>query len=293
MPSSAQFQLFPPPSPRTRSKRNPFRKEQRKNSASSRGPSPSNDDKHIKPSVKSEAVIVQIIEDTSILAPPPTKAKSQSPEPSVFPQSNNAVSPFDKELPPPPPQHPVMPEDPSTTPGSHGHPLPGPPNSPPPIRSMFPIYNPALPLSKQSYYPQQTSVYNAPREVVSGDQYSPIPSPASNIDNTLGGPKTVPASIVNFPSDVLDPRETEYSSNKELEHLWEATNGQGQTMSLRLFNLKLSKYVFITHFLVFLFVDQSPQDSARNIRLWKPFDPFLYASDFFHKRARNFEVSPS
>lgn len=278
MPASTQFQLFPPPSPRARGKRNPFLKEQRKNSASSRGASPKNEDKGVNPSEKSDAVVVQIIEDTNVLAPPPAKTKPQSPEPEVLPQSNNAVSPLDKELPPPPPQHPVKPDDPPAASGSHGDSLPGPPKSPVAFRSMFPVYNHALPLSKQNYYPQRASVYNASREAISGDQCSHIQSRPSNIDNAPGGAKTVPASIVKFPTDVPDPRETEYSSTKELEQLWEAADGRGQIMSLPLLNLKLSKYVFVTH-INFLFADQFAQNPARNIRLWNPLETFLYASD--------------
>lgn len=247
MTGSTQFQLFPPPSPRTRANKNPFRKEHRKNPSSSRGASPSNE--VIRPSGKADAVIVQIIEDTDVLAPPPAKTKPQSPEPELLPQPNKAASPRN-QIPPPPPQHPVGTGVPPTT-SNQENSLPGPPKSPVAIRSMFPVYNPAIPLSQQNYFPQRASVYNAPREGVSRDQTSPSPPPPPNVDNTPGGPKTVPASIVNFPTDALDPAETEYSSNEDLEQLWEAANGQGPTTSLGIFHLKLSKYVFSALYLGF------------------------------------------
>lgn len=268
MTASAQFQLFPPPSPRTRGKKNPFRKGQRKDSASSRGASPSNEDKDVKNPGKSDAVIVQIIEDTDILAPPPAKTKPQSPEPELLPQASNAVSPqLNNRIPPPPPQHPASPEDPPAVASSNNEALPGPPKSPVAIRSMFPVYNPALPLWQQNYYPQRAGAYNAPRGTVS-HQSSPVPSPPSNFDIAPGGPKTVPASIVNFPPGVLDPVETGYSSNQDLEQLWEAANGQGQTTSLRVFNLKLSKYVLTTELYDIFFANRLRQNPARNIHIW-------------------------
>ncbi|KAK2761197.1 hypothetical protein FQN54_001718 [Arachnomyces sp. PD_36] len=238
MMASKQFQLFPPPSPRTRANRNPFRKEQKKASSSSRGASPSNED--VKPDGKAEAVIVQIIEDTDILAPPPAKTKPNSPEPEPHPQSDRAVSPLNKQLPPPPPRHPPAPVA-SPPPRGHSNSLPGPPKSPVAIRSMFPVYNPAVPLSKQNYFPQRAGGYNAPQGAISRVQRSPSSSSSAAADNATGGPKTVPASVVNFPSDALNPIGTEYSSKEDLELLWEATNGQVEAESLGTFNLKLSK----------------------------------------------------
>src|SRR5256885_13775123 len=91
-----------------------------------------------------------------------------------------------------------------------------------PIRSMFPTYNPSLGLNQQQYYPQP--VAELLRGNVSQQEYNPSRSP-SRMDEALGGPRTAPASIVDFPSDVLSVKEPKLSSVRELEKLWTASNG--------------------------------------------------------------------
>lgn len=53
----------------------------------------------------------------------------------------------------------------------------------PPVRSIFPEYNPALPLAQQNYYPTQTSPTRIPPEAISRRLYSPTsdtyPDPTS------------------------------------------------------------------------------------------------------------------
>ncbi|RAH85315.1 hypothetical protein BO86DRAFT_188420 [Aspergillus japonicus CBS 114.51] len=106
----------------------------------------------------------------------------------------------------------------------------------PPMRSMFPQYNPQLPLNQQAYYSQASD--HTPRNYSRPSNI--LLSPAPEIDQALG-PKTVPASVLNFPSGVLDTPEMRYSSVEELKSLWEAANGQRPQTMPETFNLRLQR----------------------------------------------------
>lgn len=86
-----------------------------------------------------------------------------------------------------------------------------------PMKSMFPRYNPNVSLSEQQYYPAE-------------------------IDRALG-PKTVPASVMNFPLGALEPDEVHYASAAELQGLWEAANGQRPQDLSGTFNLRMARSV--------------------------------------------------
>jgi hypothetical protein len=108
-----------------------------------------------------------------------------------------------------------------------------------PIRSMFPTYNPSMRLSQQQYFPQR--VAELLRDNVSRQEYNPSRSP-SRLDESLG-PRTAPASIVDFPIDVFPMKEPKFSTVSELETLWAATNGaiDPETM-IEDFDLRMSRY---------------------------------------------------
>lgn len=103
---------------------------------------------------------------------------------------------------------------------------------------MFPTLDPKLPLDQQTYQPR------APNEFPKTKPRKPqlTLSPTSEIDQVLG-PKTVPASVLNFPTGVLETDEIRYSSPQELEVLWEAANGQRPSDLFGTFNLPMSKFV--------------------------------------------------
>ena len=105
---------------------------------------------------------------------------------------------------------------------------------------MFPTYNPNVSLHQQRYFPQRIS--NFQTENVSREDYGSSVASPSRLDNALGGPKTAPASIINFPADVLALKETHVSSVRELEKLWKATNGYEPDSTLGSFDLKMSRY---------------------------------------------------
>lgn len=118
-----------------------------------------------------------------------------------------------------------------------------------PMRSIFPRYNPNIPLNQQHYYPQSQPQPQPQLSKLPPFRHKPKPpdltlSPEPEIDRDLG-PKTVPASVMDFPAGVRDSGEMEirYSSVDELKRLWEVANGQ-RPEGLGEFNLRLSRWAY-------------------------------------------------
>ncbi|KAJ5645008.1 hypothetical protein N7507_011019 [Penicillium longicatenatum] len=244
----SQFQLFPPPSTEVKPK-NPFRKGvQKPLPKTESGPSiPLNE---IKTSPQTtESVLFQIIEDTKSLPPPPPLpahlARSKSPAKSVSSidsQSARSRSRQDNQS-----SHKALPSQssmsnssgsfrtttPATSPESFRSSV-----SPVPMRSMFPQFDPKIPLNQQNYHLQMPA--SAPDSKAKPPRPKLTLSPTSEIDQALG-PKTVPASVLNFPTGVLDPEEFRFSSSQELDMLWEAANGQRPQNLCGSFHLRLTK----------------------------------------------------
>ncbi|KAI9843604.1 MAG: hypothetical protein M1838_002536 [Thelocarpon superellum] len=112
-----------------------------------------------------------------------------------------------------------------------------------PAASMFPRYNPALPLAEQNYRPTQTSPGHISPQIISKPAYSPVHwsgrSPGHPISpgKLLPSPTTSPFSVTFFPTGTLGPARPHYSSPEDLLDLWEAANGQeigdkGRTFAL-------------------------------------------------------------
>ena len=109
-----------------------------------------------------------------------------------------------------------------------------------PIRSMFPTYNPTVPLNQQSYYPQRpfpARMSSIARNLSRQEYRSSLSTP---IDCAIGV-RTAPASILSFPPDVMSISEPQYSSHRELEKLWEASHGMEPSNLLKAFNLEMSR----------------------------------------------------
>ena len=107
-----------------------------------------------------------------------------------------------------------------------------------PIRSMFPTYNPTIPLNQQSYYPQRpfpARMSSIARNLSREEYRSSISTP---IDRSMGT-RTAPASVLNFPSDLMSISEPQYSSHRELEKLWEASHGMDPASILKTFDLEM------------------------------------------------------
>ncbi|TAQ90737.1 hypothetical protein B7494_g901 [Chlorociboria aeruginascens] len=97
------------------------------------------------------------------------------------------------------------------------------PREEPIMRSIFPRYNPELPLEYQQYYPTQASPTHIPRAVINRPQYSPSINERSA--SGLQSPMSIGRAPGTFPRGVQDEAILEPSSNEELRALWKVTNG--------------------------------------------------------------------
>ncbi|KAJ5519697.1 hypothetical protein N7463_000150 [Penicillium fimorum] len=245
-----QFQLFPPPSPEVKRSNNPFRKPGKKPVVTSE-PASSIPLEEIKDSGKTESLLLQIIEDTQSFPPPPTDAsRSKSPlsvagasrGDSKSPQSMHSQNRQGKRV-----NHQAQPSHGSQYSSSSSYHTTATTASPQssqssassvPMRSMFPQFDPKLPFNQQVYHPQ---LPEPPRPVKSSRKPPKLTlSTNTEIDHVLG-PKTVPASVLNFPAGALESEEVTYSSMEELKMLWETANGQRTRDLVGTLNLRMTK----------------------------------------------------
>ncbi|CEJ56137.1 hypothetical protein PMG11_02358 [Penicillium brasilianum] len=247
----SQFQLFPPPSPEVKAAKNPFRRGVKKPPVVKVEPASPISLNEIKDSAKAESVLLQIIEDTSSFPPPPSQPlNTRSKSPSVAetsPSSKSSQSPRSRSR-----QENKSPArvlqsqgSASTSSSSSNHTTSSTASpqssqssvSPVPMRSMFPRFEPKLPLNNQttrSPMPRD----DKPSKKSRRPQLTLATS--SEIDHVLG-PKTVPASVLNFPNGISDSEEIRYSTPYELEMLWEAANGQRPQNLAGAFNLHMTR----------------------------------------------------
>ncbi|CAI7640723.1 unnamed protein product [Penicillium palitans] len=245
-----QFQLFPPPSPEVKRSNNPFRKAGKKPVATSE-PASSIPLEEIKDPGKTESLLLQIIEDTQGIPPPPPGDASRSKSPPAVagashdtrsPQSMHSQNRQAKRV-----NHQALPSHASQSSSSSSHHTTASTVSPQssqssaasvPMRSMFPQFDPKLPFNQQ-VYPAQLP--DAPRPVKSSRKPPKLTlSTNTEIDHVLG-PKTVPASVLNFPTGALESEEVAYSSMEELKMLWETANGQRPRDLVGTLNLRMTK----------------------------------------------------
>ncbi|CAE7217584.1 hypothetical protein PTNB85_06513 [Pyrenophora teres f. teres] len=95
-----------------------------------------------------------------------------------------------------------------------------------PMRSMFPIYDPTVPLSRQPYQPTQASPTQLPRAQISRSPYSESYVPHNNVRLTASSAPP-PAKPFFTPSSLLD-------------NLWLATNGQEEP-EVQLYTLRMHR----------------------------------------------------
>lgn len=100
-----------------------------------------------------------------------------------------------------------------------------PPRGEPVMRSIFPKYNPDLPLEHQPYFPTQTSPTHIPKTIINRRPYSPSIHSTTRSPTGLQSPLAVGQSPGQFPRGVQDERIMEPSSNEELKELWKVVNG--------------------------------------------------------------------
>ncbi|TVY14969.1 hypothetical protein LARI1_G006824 [Lachnellula arida] len=110
----------------------------------------------------------------------------------------------------------------------------------PVMRSIFPKYNPDLPLEHQPYFPTQTSPTHIPKTVINRRPYSPSIHEVNRSPAGLQSPMAVGQSPGRFPRGVQDERIMEPSSTEELKELWKVVNGwrvsasEGRTFCLKM-----------------------------------------------------------
>ncbi|KAM3069294.1 hypothetical protein ACMFMG_010801 [Clarireedia jacksonii] len=93
----------------------------------------------------------------------------------------------------------------------------------PVIRSIFPRYNPDLPLEHQQYFPTQQSPRHIPQTVISRRPYSPG---VNEVSPGMGSPMSLgPQSPGIIGRGLQDETWPEASSSAELRELWKVTNG--------------------------------------------------------------------
>jgi hypothetical protein len=235
MATATSFQLFPPPIPKIKVNAKQSVRMTKTPTKASASP--------VEGLVKSpgaESVVIHIVDELheESTLEKVTGEHSGIPSPELE-QERAAASPIDGHNPAPAPDAPVPTSVTSSSETLIQTERSQSPDMSPvqPMRSMFPTYNPSVRLSQQQYYPQRFA--NAPIGIMSRIEYSP--SISSQHDNTLGGPRTAPSSIIDFPTDVLASRGPQFSSPRELETLWEATNGQAPENTVGDFNLQMAR----------------------------------------------------
>ncbi|KAJ5308032.1 hypothetical protein N7476_008688 [Penicillium atrosanguineum] len=227
----SQFQLFPPPSP-VRGNKNPFRKSAKKLTVQVEPGSPIPLDE-IKDSTKTEAVLLQIIEDTQSFPPPPSRSPLARNKSSAVTEASPAhISPRSpRNWSRPPKSNRALPSQSPSNTSSSG-------------RTVSSAVSPQSSHSIPNFHSiSSTSIPPMHAETPAAKPRRPqltLSTPSSDIDQALG-PKTVPASILNFPAGVLEPEEIRYSSPQELELLWEAANGQRAQNLFGTFNMRMTR----------------------------------------------------
>jgi hypothetical protein len=248
MASTGHFQLFPPPPPKinTNLDPNPFRRAKSKHAAES----VSFPLQALVKSPDTGAVIMQVIEGPRRPQPfpqariAPLNDRSAEVDPAMKPSNGTPVNASSsvQSLPQPPPA-PVSVRSASPTLATNTSPPSEPQANSPvvPMRSMFPTYNPSLPLAQQPYYPQRVTSLHG--QIASREEYSPRLASPSQLDEVLGGAKTAPSSVLDFPMDDAAPKLPTFSSAQDLARLWEATNGQEPDRVASGFDLQMSRYL--------------------------------------------------
>lgn len=246
--TNAQFQLFPPPAPQGVPK-NPFRKGTRRPSIDTHSTSltPLEDPKAT--GTEAKAVVFQVIEPHSIKPPP--KAHAPAPPPrSVTPEPEHAPSTESLYSSSPQPGRggtPTKETNPYPSQGDRGDSEGlGPTQCSPqsyispivPIKSMFPQFNPDVPLSQEQYNSDVSNNFSRPRHRPARLRLDITPAP--EIDRALG-PNTVPADIHDFPGGILSPAGIQYSDPEQLKALWETANGQKTDSLSKTFNLRMER----------------------------------------------------
>jgi len=216
--------------------------------------------------------VVIAIEDTdastyTILSAPPKAGKAKvtdfhkplnrsplSPLPNAAVADDNGrpTTPPNRIPPPPPRGRPASPRSTRSSPTlvRHGS-IASTATHSPVMRSMFPRYDPSVPLTHQQYYPNPESRPNMPNRTKDADNSSSYsPSLYSQMGSMspkfakedMGSPRTLNGSRPSSPFQASEgPTHAPKLSNpEELLDLWSIANGQGSQEALDTYTLSLS-----------------------------------------------------
>ncbi|RGP75159.1 hypothetical protein FLONG3_5843 [Fusarium longipes] len=120
-----------------------------------------------------------------------------------------------------------------------------------PLRSIFPAYNPELPLNQQNYVPTETRPAEIPRAVISRQTYHETPAGAAPRNPLVRSPVISPMSIQSaqssWPHRAMQQQQEPpliptVSSNELLKNYWKVANGwQASSSEGRVYCMKLSQ----------------------------------------------------
>ncbi|KAF5650892.1 hypothetical protein F25303_4270 [Fusarium sp. NRRL 25303] len=118
-----------------------------------------------------------------------------------------------------------------------------------PLRSIFPAYNPEVPLGQQNYVPTEIQPTQMPRAVISRQTYHETPAgsaPRNPIRSPVISPMSVQSAQSSWPHRNVQQQEPPLiptvSSNEQLKNYWKVANGwQASPSEGRVFCMKLAQ----------------------------------------------------
>lgn len=120
-----------------------------------------------------------------------------------------------------------------------------------PLRSIFPAYNPEVPLGQQNYVPTEIQPAQVPRAVISRQTYHETPAGSTSRNPLIRSPVISPMSIQStqtssWPHRAVQQQEPPLiptvSSNDQIKNYWKVANGwQASASEGRVYCLKLAQ----------------------------------------------------
>ncbi|CZR36056.1 uncharacterized protein FPRO_03684 [Fusarium proliferatum ET1] len=118
-----------------------------------------------------------------------------------------------------------------------------------PLRSIFPAYNPEVPLGQQNYVPTEIQPTQMPRAVISRQTYHETPAgsaPRNPIRSPVISPMSVQSAQSTWPHRNVQQQEPPLiptvSSNEQLKNYWKVANGwQASPSEGRVYCMKLAQ----------------------------------------------------
>ncbi|RKL28958.1 hypothetical protein BFJ72_g12182 [Fusarium proliferatum] len=118
-----------------------------------------------------------------------------------------------------------------------------------PLRSIFPAYNPEVPLGQQNYVPTEIQPTQMPRAVISRQTYHETPAgsaPRNPIRSPVISPMSVQSAQSSWPHRNVQQQEPPLiptvSSNEQLKNYWKVANGwQASPSEGRVYCMKLAQ----------------------------------------------------